>query len=203
MPPRRTPVESLSPWDQYVRKWASSGCGAEECHKATHIVLARGTVPCDVLFIGEAPGKSENSQGVPFWGPAGCLLDGWINIARRVVPVIPSRNSVTTDVEWTHAFTNLVGCIPLDEDGRKATEPYPEQIKQCRPRLEEFVELARPRLLVLVGRMAEDWANDLRTDIPRTAIQHPAAVLRASEAHKGLLSQRAIVTLQNAIADIK
>jgi uracil-DNA glycosylase len=41
-------------------------------------VLAKGKLPCDVLFVGEAPGESEDVTGTPFIGPAGRLLDEMI-----------------------------------------------------------------------------------------------------------------------------
>lgn len=161
------------------------------------IVVARGTVPCDVLFVGEAPGESENVLGRPFVGPAGRLLDA-------IVYQALGASGLST------AFTNLVCCIPRDPDeGGKAAEPPDESIEACRPRLEEFVRLCRPRLLVAVGRLATDWLTQgmkysVKVDpsIRQTSITHPAAILRANVAQRGLAVQRCVVTLRNAAEEL-
>ena len=44
-------------------------------HKTrTNVVFGHGPVPCDLMFIGEAPGEQEDLQGLPFIGRAGQLL---------------------------------------------------------------------------------------------------------------------------------
>lgn len=197
----------MSPWELFVRKWGK-GCGSEMCPSVSgrkvKVCLARGSVPCDVLFIGEAPGESENSLGQPFVGPAGQLLDV---IIRRALPV-----------ETSYALTNLVCCIPRDEGG-KADEPPDEQVQSCRTRLVEMVELCRPKLIVCVGRLAKDWLDPgykkgiklLGPDnedgrgrlIPQIDILHPAAILRTNVAQRGLAIQRAVVQIQNGIEDME
>lgn len=106
------------------------------------VVLGRGKLPCDILLIGEAPGESENVLGQPFVGPAGHLLD-------RII-----RSAVPDSMAW--AITNLVACIPR-QDGSKVSEPDPDDILHCAPRLDEFVRMANPRLIVCVGKLAESW----------------------------------------------
>ena len=55
----------MSAWTDHVSRWHD--CTACPLHQQRdQIVLARGTVPCDILFIGEAPGASEDVLGVPF-----------------------------------------------------------------------------------------------------------------------------------------
>src|SRR5688572_27705229 len=80
MPPLPNRV-SLSPWQEHKQRW-QGGCGHVMCSRALNVVLARGDLPCDVLFIGEAPGDSEDVTGNPFTGPAGSLLDDIITQAR-------------------------------------------------------------------------------------------------------------------------
>lgn len=150
----------------------------------TRIVLARGTVPCKVLFIGEAPGASEDSHGVPFIGPAGHLLD---RIIKEALPPFT-----------TFALTNLVACIPLGDDGNKTAEPSKESITACQDRLWEFVEMCQPELVVLVGTLSkkhfgtsDQWAT--------TDIIHPAAILRMDVSQKGLAIQRSIVRISTAL----
>lgn len=168
----------------------------------TRVVLARGSLPCDVLFIGEAPGASEDLLGRPFAGPAGHLLDKVIERA------VTCHNAELMNIRT--AFTNLVACIPLGEDGAKTAEPEPEDILACAPRLRELVVLAKPRLIVSVGGLAEAWVQGrgkAKTLLPdyrgrHAAIVHPAAILRANVAQQGLMIQRAVVKLAAALEDL-
>jgi uracil-DNA glycosylase family 4 len=187
----------------FCHKW-EQGCGAVECGRAHMVVFYFGDLPCDVLLIGEAPGKSEDALGGPFQGPAGRLLQGMVARAVRAVrrPLIRV------------GYTNIVGCIPRDESGRKINEPSDDQVISCQPRLLETITLASPRLVVLVGRQAEDWVDfgppyhgyrhalRLPAEVAHVSVMHPAAILRANEAHQGLLVQRCVVTLQNALIDV-
>ncbi len=96
------------------------------CTQRKQVVIGRGVVPCDVFFIGEAPGASENVLGKAFVGPAGHLLDRQIEQAGGGA--------------YKQGFTNLVGCIPLGEDGSKTSEPPEESILACAPRVLELLE---------------------------------------------------------------
>jgi len=192
-------------YSAHVRSW--SECRRCHLHKGREqVVLARGQVPCDVLFLGEAPGESENVLGRPFVGPAGKLLD---LIVRRAIPavVVNGKSSLTDFRELgflSCAFTNLVACMPC-EGGEKATEPDDAAIKACTPRLQEFVRLADPRLIVCVGSLARDWLDpkyrgsiSFHREIPMAAIRHPASILRMSAVQMGLEIQRCVVTIANA-----
>lgn len=212
----------LTPWQEHCQRW-EKGCGSEECPGAKNIVLAKGIIPCDVCFVGEAPGESEDVLGYPFAGPAGKLLDHVVEIATA-----PWQMEGTTGWGYNQirmAFTNLVGCIPREKPyltdfdgeeaskkgGGKATEPLPEQIQACQPRLLHLIEIANPRLIVNVGALARDWmSQDFRKGkdnlklpefIPQVDITHPAAVLRASVVHKGMLIQKMKVVLRTAIEE--
>ena len=57
-------------WQLHVDRWRH-GCGNALCDRAQKVCLARGSLPCDVLFTAEAPGESENVVGRPMVGP--CL----------------------------------------------------------------------------------------------------------------------------------
>jgi DNA polymerase len=199
--------KNISPWDKHRIKW--KGCQAcSLCKNRLHIVLARGQIPCDVLFVGEAPGASEDVIGQPFVGPAGRLLDQiverGINDARPIDPATRLRS----------AFTNIVCCLPTNESiPGKLPEPPVESIKACAPRLAELVAMCRPRLIVTVGKLSDRWTpiatqkldlGELKIKPPKWAsIIHPAAILRMLPAQQGLAVQRAVVTLEDAVADLK
>lgn len=181
----------------HVEKWKDCTL----CHLSetrNRVVISRGKVPCDVLMCGEAPGSSEDVLGRPFVGPAGQLLD-----------VIIKRAVAGLDWEPRFAFTNIVCCIPKDEDGSKNSEPEDESVLACQPRLAEFIELAKPRLVVCVGKLADDWVGSdykltlkLKEGIQRMMMKHPAYILRANVAHRGLLIQTAVVDLKTALVEL-
>ena len=185
--PERLPLSLL---ERHRERWKDcTACSL--CRSRKHVVLCRGKIPCDLLLCGEGPGFSEDVVGVPFCGPAGHLLDSIVNRA------VPEGVRV--------AFTNLVCCIPLTESGEKNSEPDVLCIESCSVRLEEFVEIAAPRLVVAVGTLARDWLEvgqrysiKIDREIPRGWIKHPSAILRMNIAQQGLEIQRATVALRNA-----
>lgn len=134
-------------------------------------VFARGTLPCDVLFIGEAPGKSEDVIGLPFVGPAGKVFETWVD-----------------NVPYTWAVTNLVSCRPTVAESGPNRQPTEAEQVNCQPRLSEFIKLAKPRAIVFLGKLAENswvgvsWnlseivAPDV--GVPYLVLRHPAYVLR-------------------------
>ena len=192
----------LSPYQAHKARW-SEGCGSEMCGRAGgRVCLLRGQVPCDVLFVGEAPGKSENVLGRPFVGPAGQLLD---RIVRDSIGQINAQLAAQDRPPLRVAFTNLVGCLPVGEDGDKSGEPGEDQIEACTERLVDVVRVTAPRLIVCVGKLSEtqlDPGYKHSAPVPRTIarvpIQHPAAILRAPTAGQGLMIQRAIVRVRHA-----
>lgn len=184
--------KALTRWQAHVQKW--SNC--EECllcQRRSRVVLARGKIPCDILFIGEAPGVSEDVLGRPFAGPAGALLD---QIVERAI-----------GDKYRIAFTNLVGCIPLGEDNSKTEEPPKEAILACSPRLVEMICLSKPRAVVKVGKLAVKWMphdvlGDTLLEYRETEIVHPAAILRMDISQKGLVIQRCVVTLEDLVSEL-
>lgn len=161
----------------------------------SRIVLARGRVPCDVLFIGEAPGVSEDALGQPFIGPAGKLLDRIVDDALDPIFMGSDRPKVV--------FTNLVACFPkLAKSEGVNHQPAEAEIKACSTRLKEFVdEVARPRLIVCVGALSEKWVPQFIDpfSVEMIHIVHPAAILRAPDAQRGLMVRRCVVVLANAV----
>ncbi len=64
----------MSAWTDHVERWKD--CTKCPLHtQRSNIVIARGQLPADVVFIGEAPGAIEDGTGLPFKDPAGALLD--------------------------------------------------------------------------------------------------------------------------------
>jgi len=158
-----------------------------------NVVLLRGTVPCDILFIGEAPGESENALGKPFRGPAGNLLQEIIEVTQQHTK------------GYTYAMTNLIGCIPK-VDGEKLTSPPKESVTACFPRINELVELCNPKGLILVGNDAQKFFelhnNKLLQQIKFIKIQHPAAILRKPQVSWGLDCQKIEIQITDFIEEL-
>jgi len=178
-----------SPWQRFKQRWEDCSL-CDLCRVRKNIVLCKGNIPCDVLFIGEAPGPSEDITGVPFDGPAGALLHKQIDEA-----LVNSGQG-----ELKIGFTNLVCCIPKAEKGDKFKEPPKESIEACNERLTQFVELCGPRLIVLVGDLAKAYKLDYETEY--CEITHPAAILRAEVVRQDLMYNKAVVILENEMREI-
>jgi uracil-DNA glycosylase family 4 len=172
-------------FQQHAAEWMGcTRCDLSECRK--RVVLARGKVPCEVVFIGEGPGESENVVGKPFVGPAGKLLD-------RIIEDSLGRYNVVSEslgrLPITYAMTNLVACIPRDGENGRVSKPDERSIKACAPRLKAFIRLCdglppeetddeltqalkrrvevvpnigRLKLIVTVGTLARDWLDEKR-----------------------------------------
>jgi uracil-DNA glycosylase len=190
-----TPLEMFH---RHVEKWKDCvNCELHQCR--TQTVFARGAVPCDVLFIGEAPGFNEDAYGQPFVGPAGQLLD-------KIIEDAFTRDGI---LAYSVAFGNLLCCIPRDESGAKVHEPEHDHVLACQERLAEFVNIMRPRLIVGVGKVAKEYLDQTYSDalqLPDVVqvidITHPAAILRKNFANRDLMTQRLVIQLMNAVEDL-
>ena len=151
---------------------------------ARSTVFADGNPGADVMFIGEAPGRDEDRQGLPFVGRAGQLLD------KMLLAIGLDRTSCY--------ITNI---IPWRPPGNRT--PTPHEIELCRPFIERHVELVHPKIIVLMGNistksllgttrgilsMRGTWSSyrpNSDTEIPAMPTLHPAYLLR-NPAHKRL-----------------
>lgn len=174
----------MTTWIEHVERWKD----CQKCPLAqqrSRICIARGNIPSDVVFIGEAPGASEDSIGFPFKGPAGHKMDWIIN------------NSIPSNV--THSLINLVCCYPREAKARGDNKPERDEILACRPRLIEYINIAQPRLIIYVGRLAEEYTPN-STNVPSIEITHPAYILsRLPKAQQGFEFQKCIVQVRRAV----
>lgn len=158
----------------------------------TNIVLARGKVPADIVFIGEAPGVSEDAIGKPFIGPAGHLLDQMVKAS--------GLNKLRL------LFTNMVACIPLEQKRTSTIHTPPEEsVIACGERLREIIDIAQPKALVCVGRTSQLHAQKIlkckTTDFIWCDIIHPAHILRNKHI-AGLKIQETVETLKELAKDV-
>lgn len=174
------------------------------CNNRRNVVLFRGQLPCDVLFIGEGPSQSDDVLGSPFVGPAGHQLDEIIKKA--------DQSRFEDFEEWNNTaslrfgFTHLTACIPLNEG--RICEPPEESIKACSTRLEEILLICKPKLVVCVGKLPDKWLPKLfgsnqHINDNMIVITHPAAIMRMEGFQQGLAIQQIVVTLRDAFAELQ
>jgi uracil-DNA glycosylase family 4 len=127
---------------------------AKDCRRCplhqtrTNVVFGAGDADADLVFIGEAPGRTEDEQGLPFVGQAGKLLDkllGEIGLARDQVFVM-----------------NVLKCRPPNN-----RDPQPIEIESCRGYLERQVELIEPRVICTLGNVSTKLLRADTTGISR------------------------------------
>ena len=137
-----------------------------------NIVLGSGNPNASIVFVGEAPGKEEDLQGLPFVGRSGKLLD------KMLKAINLSRNDVY--------ILNVLKCRPPNN-----RDPLPSEIEECEPYLKKQLELIKPKLIVSLGRISamtilrtkESLANMRNKIFNYEGIDflvtyHPAALLR-------------------------
>lgn len=182
--------QGLTKLELHVLNWSSCE-RCDLCSGRRKVCLFRGNpeTECDVLFVGEAPGESEDIDGRPFTGPAGQKLDMAFARAQGLYGGIV-----------TACFTNLVGCYPRKAKQTDDHRPPVNAILACMPRLHEIVSLTQPRLLVCVGTLAAEWIMTGPTfrDTYSIQIQHPSAVLRSPKADRPAMWTRMANKLHEA-----
>ncbi len=109
------------------------GCNLK--HTATQLVFADGTPGARVMFVGEAPGREEDRQGLPFVGRSGHLLD------RMLAAIGLDRSSVY-----------IANVVPWRPPGNRT--PTPQETATCRPFIERQIELCDPDFLICMGAPA-------------------------------------------------
>jgi DNA polymerase len=102
---------------------------------ATQLVFADGNPAGRVMFVGEAPGREEDQQGIPFVGRSGQLLD------RMLAAIGLDRSGVY-----------IANVVPWRPPGNRT--PTPQETAICRPFIERQIELAAPDFLVPLGAAA-------------------------------------------------
>ena len=102
---------------------------------ATQMVFADGTPGSRVMMVGEAPGRDEDLQGLPFVGRSGQLLD------RMLAAIGLDRHSVY-----------IANVVPWRPPGNR--DPAPHETAACLPFIKRQIELSDPDFLVLLGKSA-------------------------------------------------
>jgi DNA polymerase len=122
--------------------------GCELKRYATNTVFADGTPSGRIMLIGEAPGRDEDLQGLPFVGRAGKLLDLML---------------ASIELDRTKVYiTNILNWRPPQN-----RDPTPEEAAACLPFLHRHIELADPQILILLGAVSVRHLLGLQDGIMR------------------------------------
>jgi uracil-DNA glycosylase family 4 len=116
---------------------------------ATQLVFADGNPKGRVMFVGEAPGRDEDIEGLPFVGRSGKLLD-------RMIGAI--------GLDRTKAY--IANVIPWRPPGNRT--PTPQETQICLPFVQRQIELVDPDVLVTLGNPSTQTLLGTREGIMRT-----------------------------------
>tara|TARA_B100001287_G_C22637108_1_gene508146 strand:+ start:318 stop:968 length:651 start_codon:yes stop_codon:yes gene_type:complete len=163
------PILELNKIEEKARKCKK--CSLYESRKS--VVFGNGDLRKPWMFIGEAPGESEDKLGKPFVGAAGKLLDKMI----LAMKLIRGRNTY---------ITNVIKCRPPDN-----RNPNLIEINNCQDYLSDQINLINPLIIITLGKIAANaiLKNDLPLNILRGKIHqykntsvlctyHPSYLLR-------------------------
>jgi DNA polymerase len=114
----------------------------------TRVVFGSGNADADLMFVGEAPGRNEDEQGIPFVGAAGKLLDqllGEIGLSRDEV--------------------FIANCLKCRPPGNR--DPLPQEISNCQGWLFRQLELIQPKVVCTLGNFSTKLLREDMTGITR------------------------------------
>jgi DNA polymerase len=116
---------------------------------ATQLVFADGNPQARIMFVGEAPGRDEDIEGLPFVGRSGKLLD-------RMIAAI--------GLDRTSAY--IANIVPWRPPGNRT--PTPQESAICLPFMQRQIELADPDMLVCLGGPSAQTLLGLKEGITKT-----------------------------------
>jgi DNA polymerase len=123
------------------------GCALKST--ATRLVFSDGNPKARVMFVGEAPGREEDIEGLPFVGRSGKLLD-------RMIAAI--------GLDRTSAY--IANVIPWRPPGNRT--PTPQETQICLPFVQRQIELVNPDVLVTLGNPSTQTLLGTRDGIMKT-----------------------------------
>jgi len=116
---------------------------------ATQLVFADGSPSARLMFVGEAPGRDEDIEGLPFVGRSGKLLD------RMLAAIGLDRTSVY-----------IANIVPWRPPGNRTPTPQESQI--CLPFILRQIELADPDILACLGGPSAQALLGIKEGITKT-----------------------------------
>src|SRR5580692_7381427 len=123
------------------------GCALKST--ATRLVFADGNPQARVMFVGEAPGRDEDIEGLPFVGRSGKLLD---------------RMMAAIGLDRSSAY--IANIVPWRPPGNRT--PTPQETQICLPFIQRQIELVNPDVLVTLGNPSTQTLLQTRDGIMKT-----------------------------------
>ncbi|MEP0069824.1 uracil-DNA glycosylase [Pyruvatibacter sp.] len=171
---------------------------------AKNLVFADGNPQAKIMLVGEAPGRDEDIQGLPFVGRSGQLLD------RMLASIGLSRETVY-----------ISNVLPWRPPGNRT--PTPAETAMCLPFILRHIELVGPKVLVCIGGVSAKELFGTKTGItrlrgqwkdfdpeaiggpaghtmPAIAMLHPAYLLRQPAQKR--LAWRDLLSLKDKMAEL-
>jgi uracil-DNA glycosylase len=168
-----------------LRRAAAECKACDLWERGTQTVFGEGRPGAQVVLVGEQPGDKEDLEGRPFVGPAGALLDKALAEAG-----IDRRDVYITNVVKHFKWEGTSG------KRRLHAKPNQQEIKACRPWLDEELAVVKPKVIVCLGATAAQalLGRDFRVTQQRgelirgtelapfvLATVHPSSILRAPD----------------------
>ena len=158
-------------------------CDCQKCSLGKtrkNFVFGCGDPKAKVVFVGEAPGKQEDIEGLPFVGRSGKILDENLSLINMM------RNDIY--------ICNVLKCKPPQN-----RDPLSSEVDNCEPYLIKQLYIIKPKLIVALGKIAASTIlktnkplKDMRNkifkyeDIDLLVTYHPAALLRNPKLKKNV-----------------
>jgi uracil-DNA glycosylase len=123
------------------------GCALKST--TTRLVFSDGNPQARIMFVGEAPGREEDIEGLPFVGRSGQLLN------RMIAAIGLDRSSAY-----------IANVIPWRPPGNRT--PTPQETQICLPFIQRQIELVNPDVLVTLGNPSTQTLLSTREGIMKT-----------------------------------
>ena len=152
-----------------------------------NLVFSSGDPDAEVMIIGEAPGREEDIQGVPFVGRAGRLLDKML----KPIGLTRDKDKLNDSLINTAYICNVIPWRPPHN-----RDPNTDEIEMMLPFLKRHISLIEPKIIVALGNIScraligQTGITKLRGNwfdfdkIPLMPMCHPAYLLRNNFAKK-------------------
>ena len=168
-----------------------------------NLVFSSGDPDAEVMIIGEAPGREEDIQGVPFVGRAGQLLDKML----RPIGLTRNKDQINDNLTNTAYICNVIPWRPPHN-----RDPNTDEIEMMLPFLKKHISLIGPKIIVALGNIScraligQTGITKLRgnwfdfDETPLMPMCHPAYLLRNNLAKKDAWSD--LLKIKEKLEDI-
>lgn len=176
--------------DALVAEIIAQNIAPDLAAQATQLVIGDGNLDAEIVFIGEAPGKKEDEQGLPFVGAAGKFLNEMLA-------------SIELDRKDVY-ITNIVKYRPPNN-----RDPSPEEKAAFLPYLIRQLEIIQPKVVITLGRHSMEYflpgrkISEVHGQLERVVLDerefvvlplfHPAAALYNGSLRQTLIDDFATV----------